>query len=54
MRTVPVEIGSRYTDVDWSQQLITVSEFISRFILVSGRLDQYCHLFYQILICCGK
>ncbi|KAM5328550.1 bifunctional peptidase and arginyl-hydroxylase JMJD5 isoform 2-T2 [Glossophaga mutica] len=32
-RTVPVEVGSRYTDEDWSQRLMTVSEFISRYIL---------------------
>ncbi|XP_023672310.1 lysine-specific demethylase 8 [Paramormyrops kingsleyae] len=32
-RTVPVEVGSRYTDEDWSQRLITVSAFIDRYIL---------------------
>ncbi|XP_064448944.1 bifunctional peptidase and arginyl-hydroxylase JMJD5 isoform X3 [Mirounga angustirostris] len=31
-RTVPVEVGSRYTDEDWSQTLMTVNEFISRYI----------------------
>ncbi|EHB06321.1 JmjC domain-containing protein 5, partial [Heterocephalus glaber] len=31
-RTVPVEVGSRYTDEDWSQTLMTVSEFISKYI----------------------
>ncbi|XP_056144281.1 lysine-specific demethylase 8 [Lampris incognitus] len=32
-RTVPVEVGSRYTDEEWSQTLITVNEFIDRYIL---------------------
>lgn len=32
-RTVPVELGSRYTDEEWSQRLMTVSEFISKYIL---------------------
>ncbi|KAG5831904.1 hypothetical protein ANANG_G00285320 [Anguilla anguilla] len=31
-RTVPVELGSRYTDEEWSQSLITVNEFIDRYI----------------------
>ncbi|XP_026208322.1 lysine-specific demethylase 8 isoform X1 [Anabas testudineus] len=32
-RTVPVEVGSRYTDESWSQTLLTVNEFIDRYIL---------------------
>ncbi|XP_032442882.1 lysine-specific demethylase 8 [Xiphophorus hellerii] len=32
-RTVPVEVGSRYTDEDWSQTLLTVNEFIDKYIL---------------------
>ncbi|XP_049643794.1 bifunctional peptidase and arginyl-hydroxylase JMJD5 [Suncus etruscus] len=28
-RTVPVEVGSKYTDEEWSQKLMTVNEFIS-------------------------
>ncbi|XP_070531878.1 bifunctional peptidase and arginyl-hydroxylase JMJD5-like isoform X2 [Ptychodera flava] len=31
-RTVPIEIGARYTDENWSQSLMTVSEFISKYI----------------------
>lgn len=31
-RTVPVEVGSRYTDEEWSQTLLTVNEFIDRYI----------------------
>ena len=32
-RTVPVEIGSKYTDENWRQELMTVSSFIDRFII---------------------
>lgn len=32
-RTVPVEVGTRYTDEEWSQTLITVNNFIDKFIL---------------------
>ncbi|XP_077413199.1 lysine-specific demethylase 8 [Vanacampus margaritifer] len=32
-RTVPVEVGSRYTDEEWSQTLMTFNEFIDRYIL---------------------
>ncbi|XP_072532514.1 lysine-specific demethylase 8 isoform X3 [Salminus brasiliensis] len=35
-RTVPVELGSRYTDEEWSQKLITVNEFIDRYIIDKG------------------
>nr|XP_060642409.1 bifunctional peptidase and arginyl-hydroxylase JMJD5 [Anolis sagrei ordinatus] len=31
-RTVPVELGSRYTDQEWSQALMTVGEFIDRYV----------------------
>lgn len=45
-RTVPVEVGSRYTDEAWSQTLITVSEFIDRYILgeVSSSISKYSNL----------
>jgi len=32
-RTVPVELGSKYTDHDWSQKLMTVSEFIDKHVV---------------------
>ncbi|XP_056395271.1 bifunctional peptidase and arginyl-hydroxylase JMJD5 isoform X2 [Hyla sarda] len=32
-RTVPVELGSRYTDAEWSQSLMTVNEFINNYIV---------------------
>ena len=31
-RTVPVEIGGRYTDDDWTQQLMTVDQFVAQFM----------------------
>lgn len=31
-RTVPIEIGSRYTEDDWSQNLVTVSEFLKTYM----------------------
>ena len=31
-RTVPVELGSRYTDDTWSQRLMTLYEFITEYI----------------------
>lgn len=37
-RTVPVEVGSRYTDEEWSQTLMTVNEFISKYIRNEGFL----------------
>ncbi|KAM4765389.1 LOW QUALITY PROTEIN: bifunctional peptidase and arginyl-hydroxylase JMJD5 [Cyanocitta cristata] len=49
-RTVPVELGARYTDEEWSQQLMTVSDFISQCIMDEnnvGYLAQH-QLFDQI------
>ncbi|XP_053413365.1 bifunctional peptidase and arginyl-hydroxylase JMJD5 isoform X2 [Nycticebus coucang] len=50
-RTVPVEVGSRYTDEEWSQTLMTISEFISKYIVNEpkdvGYLAQH-QLFDQI------
>ena len=31
-RTVPVEIGGRYTDADWTQELMTVQQFVDNFL----------------------
>lgn len=31
-RTVPIELGSKYTDDSWSQKLMTVQEFIEKYI----------------------
>ncbi|NXY24378.1 KDM8 protein, partial [Atrichornis clamosus] len=49
-RTVPVELGARYTDEEWSQQLMTVGDFISQYIVEEnnvGYLAQH-QLFDQI------
>lgn len=53
-RTVPVEIGSKYTEEDWTQKIMTVNEFISTFILnpsppAKGYLAQH-NLFDQVNI----
>jgi len=31
-RTVPVEIGSKYTAEDWTQKLITIEEFVDTYM----------------------
>lgn len=50
-RTVAVELGSKYTDQDWTQKLMTIEEFIKSHIYQSegptGYLAQY-QLFNQI------
>lgn len=51
-RTVPIEIGSRYTDDDWTQTMMTVNDFVSKYIEntsqnVKGYLAQH-NLFDQI------
>ncbi|CAD0198121.1 unnamed protein product [Chrysodeixis includens] len=50
-RTVSIEIGSKYTDSDWTQKLITIEEFIKQYIYQTngptGYLAQY-QLFSQI------
>lgn len=50
-RTVAVELGSKYTDSDWTQKLMTIEEFIKGHIYQSngptGYLAQY-QLFDQI------
>ncbi|XP_074696993.1 bifunctional peptidase and arginyl-hydroxylase JMJD5 [Strix aluco] len=49
-RTVPVELGTRYTDEEWSQKLMTVSDFVDQYIVNEngvGYLAQH-QLFDQI------
>lgn len=50
-RTVPIEIGSRYTEEDWSQHLINFSEFLQNYVITNsgevGYLAQH-QLFEQI------
>jgi hypothetical protein len=43
-RTVPVEIGSKYTDEDWSQNLMTIKEFILKYILIDGEASSSCEV----------
>lgn len=40
-RTVPVEIGSKYTDENWTQKLITLEEFVSTYIWGDGVDDEH-------------
>ncbi|XP_056630603.1 lysine-specific demethylase 8 isoform X1 [Diorhabda sublineata] len=50
-RTVPVEIGSHYVDANWSQKLMTLKEFITKYYVSDngdiGYLAQH-NLFEQI------
>jgi lysine-specific demethylase 8 len=36
-RTVPIELGSKYTDQNWSQQLMTIEEFIRSYVFNEGQ-----------------
>lgn len=50
-RLVPIEIGSKYTDLNWGQELITIGQFIERFVIAETRLKGYLaqyQLFLQI------
>ncbi|OQR66317.1 lysine-specific demethylase 8-like [Tropilaelaps mercedesae] len=45
-RTVPIEVGSRYTDEEWSQKLVTIETFVRDFLQPAakeeiGYLAQY-------------
>ena len=51
-RTVPVELGSSYASNDWSQQLMTLQEFVYHYVLrkdkqTTGYLAQH-QLFTQV------
>lgn len=49
-RVVPVEIGSQYTDSNWSQKMMRFSEFIEKHIKVQGDIAYLAQhdVFYQI------
>lgn len=53
-RTVPIEIGSRYTDAEWTQRLVNFSEFLQKYIIANnseiGYLAQH-QLFEQVIYC---
>nr|QDF21456.1 lysine-specific demethylase 8 [Brachionus koreanus] len=38
-RTVPIEIGSKYTDTNWSQKLMSVKDFVDKFILIDKEVS---------------
>lgn len=38
-RTVPIEIGLKYTDTNWSQKLMTIKDFINKFILIDKSIS---------------
>jgi hypothetical protein len=39
-RTVPIEVGSSYLEDDWGQQLMTMNEFIDRFLEKPGEFQE--------------
>ncbi|KAF9173222.1 Lysine-specific demethylase 8 [Mortierella sp. AD011] len=39
-RLVPIEIGSQYTDEQWTQKLVTMREFIEQYIMCSWRHEE--------------
>ena len=42
-RLIPVEIGSKYSDTNWTQKVLTIKEFIDKFIInQSDNLKGYC------------
>lgn len=43
-RLVPVELGSKYTDQNWSQKLMTVNEFFEKYILSVDSTEQVGYL----------
>ena len=38
-RTVPVELGARYTDAGWSQKLLRFRDFVETYLLADGAAD---------------
>lgn len=50
-RTVPIELGSKYTDSEWTQKLMTLGEFMEQHVYSSSETTGYlaqCQLFDQI------
>jgi lysine-specific demethylase 8 len=50
-RVVPVEIGSQYTDSNWSQKMMRFSDFIEKYIQIQDGIPAYLaqhDLFYQV------
>jgi len=42
-RLVPVELGSKYTDQQWSQKLMTINEFFEKYVLNSEHASEGQH-----------
>lgn len=40
-RTVPIELGSQYSDENWSQKLMTLKEFITDYYLKDSKVVGY-------------
>lgn len=40
-RTVPVELGSQYSDENWSQKLMTLKDFIQDYYLKDSEIVGY-------------
>ncbi|XP_065669283.1 lysine-specific demethylase 8 [Hydra vulgaris] len=49
-RTVPIEVGDKYTSENWTQKLISVSEFIDKYICTNNKIGYLAQhqLFEQI------
>ncbi|VEL17449.1 unnamed protein product [Protopolystoma xenopodis] len=43
-RTVPIELGSKYTDSEWGQKLMTINDFIKNYILNQNAADKIGYL----------
>lgn len=52
-RTVPIEIGSKYTEEDWTEQLVNFSEFLLKYIVNSSSQVGYLaqHQFFEQVFC---
>jgi lysine-specific demethylase 8 len=54
---VPIELGKRYTDDNWTQKLMTIQDFVEKYIQTDkngvGYLAQY-QLFDQVYKTLGK
>lgn len=40
-RTVPIEVGSKYTDTEWTQKLMTLEDFMEQHIYTTGGTTGY-------------
>lgn len=40
-RTVPVELGSKYTDDDWQQELMTFHDYLMEYVFADSKVCSY-------------